>query len=239
MRLRTALLGPAVVALLAPLLVGLGPSAGAQEAPRQVGPLTGRLLSASTPNGAVAGRTVLLRDEGDGSPGAIVATGTTAADGRFALTAGKTTTGRVWVQVLGSPRWQGGWVGGTTRYVQLQAAWARTYPVGSALGEILMLPAFMVGKVVNPATGIRVRGATVRIFGVDTDVPPQRVDTTDNTGTFAVTGLVDEEFHLRVLGPAGYESGWVGCAYNVVASAGLACTHAAGRLPWKVRLQHS
>jgi hypothetical protein len=90
---------------------------------------------------------------------------------------------------------------------------------------------FFAGKLVNPATGKPVKGATVKVFRINTDHLLGQ-DTSGAAGRFRIEGLsnVDEELDVRVNGSAvHYETGWVGCNHNVVPSWGAACSFGQGR----------
>jgi hypothetical protein len=98
---------------------------------------------------------------------------------------------------------------------------------------------FFSGKLINPATGNAVKGATVKVFRINTDTLLGQAKS-GSAGRFRIDGLdaADEELDVRVNGRAvHYETGWVGCAHNVVPSFGAACTFPQGRqTPFK--LQH-
>jgi hypothetical protein len=95
------------------------------------------------------------------------------------------------------------------------------------------------GRLIDPATGHPVKGATVKVFRINTDHLLGQ-DKSGAAGRFQIGGLpaADEELDVRVNGSAvRYESGWVGCAHNVVPSFGAACTYGQGhQTPFK--LQH-
>jgi hypothetical protein len=98
---------------------------------------------------------------------------------------------------------------------------------------------FFAGRLINPATGNPVKGATVKVFRINTDTLLGS-DKSGPAGRFRIDGLSadDEELDVRVNGSAvHYETGWVGCAHNVVPSWGAACSYGQGRqTPFK--LQH-
>jgi hypothetical protein len=98
---------------------------------------------------------------------------------------------------------------------------------------------FFAGRLVNPATGNPVKGATVKVFEINTDNLLGQ-DKSGSAGYFRIDGLsaADEELDVRVNGSAvNYETGWVGCHHNVVPSWGAACSFPQGRqTPFK--LQH-
>ena len=95
------------------------------------------------------------------------------------------------------------------------------------------------GRLIDPATGNPVKGATVKVFRINTDHLLGQAKS-GSAGRFHIDGLpaADEELDVRVNGSAvHYESGWVGCAHNVVPSFGAACTFGQGhQTPF--RLQH-
>lgn len=89
---------------------------------------------------------------------------------------------------------------------------------------------FFSGRLVNPATGNPVKGATVKIFRINTDTLLGS-DRSGPGGRFRIDGLLsrDEELDVRVNGAAvHYESGWVGCNHNIVQSWGQACSYGQG-----------
>jgi hypothetical protein len=97
---------------------------------------------------------------------------------------------------------------------------------------------FFAGRLINPATGNPVGGATVKVFEINTDNLLGQ-DKSGPAGYFRIDGLsaADEELDVRVNGSAvRYETGWVGCAHNVVPSWGAACSFPQGRqTPFKVQ----
>ena len=97
---------------------------------------------------------------------------------------------------------------------------------------------FFAGKLINPATGNPVKGATVKVFRINTD-HLLGSDKTGSEGRFRIEGLSadDEELDVRVNGSAvHYETGWVGCNHNVVPSWPDACSFGQGRqTPFKVQ----
>lgn len=98
---------------------------------------------------------------------------------------------------------------------------------------------FFAGRLINPATGNPVKGATVKVFEINTDNLIGQ-DKSGAKGYFRIDGIpgADEELDVRVNGSAvHYETGWVGCHHNVVPSWGDACSFGQGRqTPFK--LQH-
>ncbi len=226
-----------LLALLATVLVAPATVATPSHEPVPGGPITGRLLSAGG-EGAVGGLVVRVRENVGGSPGAVVDTTTSAADGRFSVDASGSTP-RVWVQVVGTTRWLGGHVGGESPAgVQADLSNANTYSPGTALGRTFIGPRFVRGVVTDAGSGDPVAGADVRLYapGEAPSGTPERVLHTDAAGVFAATGLADEEYGIRISGATGYETGWVGCGYGVVATYEDACVHATGRLDRRVRL---
>jgi hypothetical protein len=98
---------------------------------------------------------------------------------------------------------------------------------------------YFSGRLINPATGNPVKGATVKVFEINTDNLLGQARS-GSEGRFRIDGLsaADEELDVRVNGSAvHYETGWVGCAHNVVPSWGAACSFGQGhQTPFK--LQH-
>jgi hypothetical protein len=96
---------------------------------------------------------------------------------------------------------------------------------------------FFSGRLVDPATGNPVRGATVKVFEINTDHLLGR-DVSGARGYFRIDGLsaADEELDVRVNGAAvDHETGWVGCHHNVVPSWGAACSFPQGhQTPFRV-----
>jgi len=96
---------------------------------------------------------------------------------------------------------------------------------------------FFAGRLINPATGNPVKGATVKVFEINTDNLLGQAKS-GSEGRFRIDGLsaADEELDVRVNGSAvHYETGWVGCAHKVVPSGGAACSFGQGRqTPFKV-----
>jgi hypothetical protein len=97
---------------------------------------------------------------------------------------------------------------------------------------------FFSGRLINPATGNPVKGATVKVFEINTDNLLGQ-DKSGSEGRFRIDGLsaADEELDVRVNGSAvRYETGWVGCAHKVVPSWADACSFGQGhQTPFKVQ----
>jgi hypothetical protein len=97
---------------------------------------------------------------------------------------------------------------------------------------------FFAGRLINPATGNPVKGATVKVFEINTDNLLGQ-DKSGSAGYFRIDGLsaADVELDVRVNGSAvHFETGWVGCNHNVVPSWGDACSFPQGRqTPFKVQ----
>jgi len=123
---------------------------------------------------------------------------------------------------------------------------AKTRPVAGLLAGLLLLslttlsPAthaaaaqragYFSGRLIDPATGDPVGGATVKLFRINTDDLLGRAKS-GPAGRFRIEGLSadDEELDVRVNGSAvEYETGWVGCHHNVVPSWGAACSFGQG-----------
>lgn len=98
---------------------------------------------------------------------------------------------------------------------------------------------FFSGTLVNPRTDKPVKGATVKVFRINTDHLLGQ-DVSGSAGRFRIEGLsdADEELDVRVNGSAvHYETGWVGCNHAVVPSWADACSFGQGhQTPF--RLQH-
>ena len=86
---------------------------------------------------------------------------------------------------------------------------------------------------------IRSREPKVKVFRINSEHLLGRRES-GAKGRFRIKGLpaADEELEVRVNGSAvGYESGWVGCAHNVVPSWAEACSDGQGRQT-RFRIQH-
>jgi hypothetical protein len=97
---------------------------------------------------------------------------------------------------------------------------------------------FFSGTLINPATGNPVKGATVRVFRINTD-HLLGSDQSGSAGHFRIEGLLaaDEELDVRVNGSAvRYETGWVGCNHHVVPSWPAACSFGQGhQTPFEIQ----
>jgi hypothetical protein len=89
---------------------------------------------------------------------------------------------------------------------------------------------YFSGKLVNQANGKPVKGATVKVFRINTDTLLGS-DDSGSLGKFRINGLSanDEELDVRVNGSAvHFETGWVACNHKVVHSWGEACSFGQG-----------
>lgn len=94
-------------------------------------------------------------------------------------------------------------------------------------------PPHVMGRVVDSQTGLPVSDATVNVWNemVGSEWEEfQGTATTNASGRFRVGRLTGEEHGIEVLGPEGYESGWLGCDGTVVPTWGDACSHSLGNL---------
>jgi hypothetical protein len=110
----------------------------------------------------------------------------------------------------------------------------------SAHAEAAQGTGYFSGRLINPATGNPVRGATVKVFRINSRDVLLGHAISGPKGRFRINGIPidEEELDVRVNGSAvHYESGWVGCAHNVVPSWGAACSFGQG---WHTyfKLQH-
>ena len=198
------------------------------------GPITGMLVT-GTSGAALSGYTVKLRT--DNSAGSAVDETTSASDGSFTLTA--PDGDRYYVQVIGTPRWQGGWAGGMApAHIEFSfdSPATDTYEANDDLGLLPLPPAWMRGKVVRAGTGDPVRGIDVAVKKPDA-LPALATDTTNRRGIFYVEGLENEEFDVRLDGSdRGYETGFWACNDTVVPTRGEACSVGYGN-QGKVRIE--
>lgn len=234
---------PSLLLALALAVTGLGIVGAVSAAPSQAaetagqrggGPMTGRIVDVYTDAG-VQGMTVRLRRlaDGGGGPGAVVDTATTAADGSFALDAGPDPQDEYYVQ--GMPGlFQGGYVGGSPKFLQPDVDYAGTWSAHAALGTIGANPAFIRGRLVDSETRRPVRGVRV-LAGTQGQKPVDSV-VTDAKGRFALRGITcEDECYLRFRGRPRYENGYRGCAGGVVPTWGEACASPIGSVG-KVRI---
>ena len=229
MRLARLLLVSTLMLLAAPLAM-----ASAQGLTASI---SGTLLSASG-NGTtpIAGATVTLwTDSGSGPGSATSTTTTTATDGSFSLPAGSDP--HYYVKVTYNSNYRPGFVGGG--FVQTDPAWAESYAPGTALGDVYMIPAFIRGYVVNPATGNRVSGVKVSARAYGDWKTAEAVDYTNRNGVFVLRGFeCEDDCYLKFQGnPVNYENGYRACNGSVVPTWGAACASPLGNIG-KIRLQH-
>ncbi|MEI5674976.1 MULTISPECIES: hypothetical protein [unclassified Nocardioides] len=216
------------------LLTALGLVLAVAPPGRAADPLTGRLVSTDG-GGGVAGVTLRLRRVVAGEPGAVVATGTTSADGSFSLDAGAAPDDEYYVQVAAGSH-QGGYVGGSPRYVQPTSELAQTWGPSAKLGKVRANPAYLRGVLVDARTKRPVRG--VRVAGGTQGLSPADTDVTDKQGRFVIRGITcEDDCYLRFRGrPRGYENGYRACGGDVVATWEDACASPLGRVG-RVRIQ--
>lgn len=229
MRRAILLILSAAVALVAPLT--MAPAQALTAA------ITGTLLSASG-NGTtpIAGATVQLWTDGGSGPGSATATSvTTAADGTFSLPVGSDPD--YYVKVSYTSNYRTGFIGGG--FVQTDPSFAEAYPSSTDLGEVYMIPSFIRGYVVNPATGKRVSGVKVTARAYGDWKTAEAVDYTNRNGVFVLTGIqCEDDCYLKFLGhPVNYENGYRACNGSVVPTWGAACASPLGPIG-KIRLQH-
>lgn len=229
MRLARLLLISALMSLAAPLAMS--------PAQALTAPITGTLLSASG-NGTtpIAGATVELWTDGGSGPGSATgSTATTAADGSFSLPAGSDPG--YYVKVTYTSNYRTGFLGGG--FVQTDPTYAESYPSATDLGDVYMIPSFIRGYVVNPATGKRVSGVKVTARAYGDWKNPEAADTTNRNGVFVLNGIqCEDDCYLKFLGhPVNYENGYRACNGSVVATWGAACASPLGNIG-KIRLQH-
>jgi hypothetical protein len=204
-----------LVALVALLLLPLAALrlAGPADAARAPAPtVTGTVVSDA--GGSVAGLTVRLRVVNRfGKPGAVVGIDTTNRRGQFAVTGGAART-RYFVELVAG-EFQHGYAGGhRPRYWQGFVKDADTYLGGASLGAVRALPAFIRGRLVDPASGAGVAGVRLTLVALD---GATITATSRRGGWFALEGLDQEDWSLRFKGlPVGYENGRFSCFYTVV-----------------------
>lgn len=231
MRRARLLLISAVLALVAPAALTLAPA-------QAVTTITGTLLSASGGSPALAEATVDLLTDNSGSPGSVVDTVTTGADGTFTLAAGSDPD--YFIRVTRN-NYHGGIVTGPVDEAKIVSFDGATqgYAPGTALGDVSMIPSFIRGYVVNPATGKRVSGVRVTARSANDLSHPEAVDYTNSRGVFTLTGLeCEDDCYLYFRGnPVGYENGYRTCSATVAPTFGAGCASPLGNIG-KVKLQH-
>ncbi|MCW2796047.1 hypothetical protein [Nocardioides sp.] len=223
MRRTIVLVLTASLALVA--LLAAGPSSTA------AGPLTGRLVDGVAPGSpAVSGMTVRLRELADGGgPGPIVDVDVTGPGGGFSLSAAGSSADEFYVQVLAG-NYQGGWIGAD--WVEGSIGNAVTYSASASLGDILAVPAYIRGVVVNSVTKNPVSGVRVTARSQDHISEVDGADLTDSNGVFRINGLTcEDDCYLKVNGSEkGYETGFRACNAKVVATWPNACASPLGRI---------
>jgi hypothetical protein len=94
-------------------------------------------------------------------------------------------------------------------------------------------PPHVMGRVVDSQTGLPVSDATVKVWNELVGSEGEELQgtaTTNSGGRFRVARVTGEEHGIEVLGPAGYESGWLDCDGTVVPTWLDACSHSLGNL---------
>lgn len=231
MRLTRLSLISAVITLAASSALTLSP------AQALIPPISGTLLSASG-NGTtpIAGATIELWTDGGSGPGSATGTSVnTAADGSFSLPAGSDPD--YYVKVTYTSNYRPGFVGGG--FVQTDPTFAESYTPGTDLGDVYMVPSFIRGYVVNPATGNRVSGVKVSARAYGDWKTAEAVDYTNRNGVFVLRGFeCEDDCYLKFQGnPVNYENGYRACNGGVVPTWGEACASPLGNIG-KIRLQH-
>ena len=228
MRRARLLLIPAVIILAASSALTVSPAQALAPA------ISGTLLSASEGSPPLAGATVKLYTDSSGAPGSVVYTVTTGSDGTFSLSAGSDPD-----YFIGVTRgnYHGGFVG--NGFVQSDSTFYETYAPSTDVGDVYMVPSFIRGYVVNPATGKRVSGVKVTARSQSDLSHPEAADYTDSRGVFTLTGLeCEDDCYLYFRGhPVSFENGYRACSGAVVATWGDACAAPLGNIG-KVKLQH-
>ena len=113
----------------------------------------------------------------------------------------------------------------------LLAVTAMSLPSPSQAHDARADDGFFAGRLLTQAGDKPIKGATVRVFRINTDTLLGS-DNTGSEGRYRIDGLSadDEELDVRVNGRAvHFETGWVACSFHVVQSWGLACSHGQGR----------
>ena len=113
----------------------------------------------------------------------------------------------------------------------LLAVTAMSLPSPSQAHDARADDGFFAGRLLTQAGDKPIKGATVRVFRINTDTLLGQ-DKTNSTGHYYIGGLdpvQDEELDVRVNGHAvGFEAGWVGCNNKVVQSWANSCSHGQG-----------
>ena len=232
MRRTRLLIVAAVLACLAPLTMAPA-EAGSMAA--ITGTVNGVSGDGSVPLGSVTVSLYTVDSSGDPAvPGSFVTSTTSASDGSFSVT--PPGPGPYFVQVTRA-NYHPGFIG--MDYAQSDPQYYDQFSAGANLHDVYMVPSFIRGFVVNPATGKRVRGVKVVARGQSDWSHPEAVDYTDRDGNFVLTGIeCEDDCYLYLKGqPVGYENGYRGCAGGVVATWPDACASPIGRIG-KIRLQH-
>lgn len=224
---------PSLLLALLLAVTGLGIVGVVSAAPSQAaGTMTGRLVDPTTGKGAAGVRVRLLGVVRDGA-GSVKAAATTGPDGRFSITAPDDSS---YLQVLESPRYQGGWVDAEAPFHVVRPERLAGVFHPRALGTIGIDPAYVSGKVVDSVTGKPVKGVKVRagVYGG----PVQGRDVTDARGRFEVRGVTCKgaDCFLRLRGArVGYLDGARDCSGEVVPPGEEECGISSGAIG-KVRI---
>lgn len=226
-----------LVLLLAACLAAAGLAVTA-VAPATAAPvIQGRIIDVTTGN-PLRGFSVRLITNNGGSPGTVVDTAATNAEGYFVLDAPPRRGGYYVQHQAGT--YQAGWVGGPAgdRYVQERFANGDVYAAGAKLGRIYALPAFIRGIVVDSGTNQRVAGVKVTARSANNLASVEAAATTDRLGRFTLTGIdFEDDGALRFNGQSvGHEIGYLACDFTVVGTWGDACATPIGVLSTTVKL---
>lgn len=191
---------------------------------------SGRVVATGTGD-PVAGLEVTVYEldtsGGTAEPGAVAGSGLTGADGRFAFDiVAAPSVEEFFLHVDGGTDYRGGWFNGTGVLAETTAG-AGTIGRSGDIGDISVVPLGVSGRTVDAETGRAVPFVLVIAYEEDYST---RVgwDVSDRDGNFSISG-VDEEFALRFVGLLTlHESGWLGCAGDVVPTAAESCTTSRG-----------
>jgi hypothetical protein len=113
----------------------------------------------------------------------------------------------------------------------LLAVTAMSLPSPSQAHDARAEDGFFAGRLLTQAGDKPIKGATVRVFRINTDTLLGSAKSGPE-GRFRIEGLSadDEELDVPVVGRAvHFESGWVACNHKVVQSWGEACSYGQGR----------